>query len=255
MNPRPDGLSDDLSCPVDLDYAEPDPVRLAVAPIIARGRRLRRGRRLAAAGLAAAACAAAASIVAGVTDGRLEWFPPPASAAAATELSAAPIDALVAARPPVTGTLTLLARRPAGWTTVAWATRAGSVCWASYRTPSVGATADYQCPGWPASQVLTARRGGLSPLLPGEVGLPGGRLVPEAGLVTPRAIRVQVRFSGREFSAPVVPVPLGGGRNIGVYLIWLRLPPGTSSYGSAGTGPAAAYDAAGHVIARHGPGI
>lgn len=255
MSHRPEGLSDDLGCPVDLDYPDPDPVRLAVAPIIARGQRVRRRRRLAAAGLAAAACAAAISIIAGVRDGRLEWFPPPAPAAAPAEVPAAPIDALVAARPPVTGTLTLLARRPAGWTTVAWATRDGSVCWASYRTPQQGTSADYQCPGWPASQVPAAGSSEMSPLLPGGAGLPGGTFVPEAGLVTPRAVRVQVRFAGREFSATVVPVPLGRGKTVGVYVIWLRLPPGTSSYGSFDTGPAAAYDAAGHIIAQHGRGM
>jgi hypothetical protein len=249
MNPASAGEH----CPVDLDYPEPHPAGLDPVPIMRRGRRLRQRRRIAAAGLALASCAAAASIVVGARSGT--WFPPPATAA--RPAAAAPIDAQVAATPPVTGVLTLLSRWPAHWTTVAWATRGGAVCWATFRTPMQGGSSQYECPGWPSGQIPAPASQAMSPLLPGIFPeAPGrSRLVPEVGLVTPRAVRVQVSFFGHAFSAAVVPVPLGGGRTVGVYFIWMRLPPGVSGYGSPDIGPATAYDAAGRVVARHGTGM
>jgi hypothetical protein len=206
--------------------------------------------------VALAACAAAVSVAATVRDGRLEWFPPPASQAARSAVPATPVDALIAEHPPVTGTLILLSRQPAHWTTVAWATRGGAVCWATYRAPMQGATSEVECPAWPRGDVPVAGGGaGLSPLLPGIFPPGPGRLVPEVGLATPRAARVTVTFFGSKFSAAVLPVPLGGGKSVGVYLIWLRLPRGVSNYGGADTGPATAYDSAGRVVARHGPGM
>ena len=141
---------------------------------------------------------------------------------------------------------------------MAWATRGGEVCWATYRGQARGGDWEFECPEWSRSDVAAAGRGGLSWLMPGTLPFPAGRhgdLVPEVGLVTPQAARVTVTFFGREFSAGVVPVPLGGGATVGAYLIWLRLPPGVSGYGSSDTGPAVAYDATGRVVARHGPGV
>lgn len=254
MNPLPDSET----CPVDLDFPESAPTRLDVGQIVARGGRIRRRRRLAAAGSAIVACAAVASIITGARGGTFRWFPMPAGpsqlAAGVAPPSAA---ALIAAHPPVTGTLTLLGRRPARWTTVAWATRSGDVCWSTYPAQARDGDVDFECPEWPHADVQAAARGGLSPLLPGTWPSAGrdGRLVPWIGLVTPQAVRVTVTFFGAEFSAGVAPVPVGSGRTIGAYLIWLRLPPGASSYGGDDIGPVVAYDAGGHVVARHGPGL
>ncbi len=63
-----------------------------------------------------------------------------------------------------------------------------------------------------------------------------------------------VTFFGHDFTAGVVRLPVGGGRVTGIYLVWLRLP-GNVAYGSSDVSGAIAYDAAGHVVARHGPGM
>ena len=81
------------------------------------------------------------------------------------------------------------------------------------------------------------------------------RRVAAFGLVTPRAARVTLKFFGRRFSAGVVPVPMAGGKTAGVYMIWLAVPASASGYGSGDVGGAIAYDRAGHIVARHGPGL
>ena len=75
-------------------------------------------------------------------------------------------------------------------------------------------------------------------------------LVPAFGLVTPQATRVTLTFFGHRFSAAVVPVPLGKGKTVGVYLIWLRVPPSASGYGSSDVNGATGYDAAGRITWR-----
>jgi hypothetical protein len=169
----------------------------------------------------------------------------------------------VAGHPPVGGKPVLLSRWPPNWTTVAWATRQGDVCWATVRIPvQYGATED-ECPGWTRADIPGPGRLGMSPLLPGvfpaEAGLTDSRpdgagdRVAEVGLVTARAVRVTLTFFGHAFTARVIGVPMRGGAAVGVFMVWLTLPPGISGYGSAGITGEVAYDAAGHVIARHGP--
>jgi hypothetical protein len=53
----------------------------------------------------------------------------------------------------------------------------------------------------------------------------------------------------------VVPVPMSGGKTIGVYLIWLAVPASANGYGSGDVGGAVAYDRAAQVVAWHGPGL
>ena len=60
-------------------------------------------------------------------------------------------------------------------------------------------------------------------------------------------------FFGNRFSAAVVPVPLGKGETVGVYLVWLRVPASAGGYGSSDVSEATGYDAAGRIVARHGP--
>jgi hypothetical protein len=248
MNPLPA----DKTCPVDLDFAEPHPVQLDLDVIVRRGTTIRRRRRIARAGEAVVACAAAASIVVGARGASFRWFPPAATSAPA--IPAKPIDAQVAEDPPVTGKLTLLSSFPPNWITVAWATRRGEVCWATYRTPMNGGTEDVQCPGWSGADVPGIGRQDLSiPLVSTLPEQPDGGLVPAFGLVTPRATRVTLTFFGHRFSAAVVPVPLGSGKTVGVYLIWLRVPASASGYGSGDIQGATASDAAGRIVARHGP--
>jgi hypothetical protein len=248
MNPLPA----DQTCPVDLNFTEPHPAQLDLASIVGRGKTIRRRRRIANAGAAVVACAAVASIVVGVRGASFHLSPP--ATTSPPGVAAKPIDAQVAADPPVTGKLTLLSSSPAGSTTVTWATRRGEVCWATYRTPASGGTGDFQCPGWSGTEIPGPGRPGLSDLqFTPDPFLENGTLVPAFGLATPRATRVTVTFFGHSFSAKVVPVPLGGGKTVGVYLIWLRVPPSASGYGSSDLGGATAYDAAGRVVARHGP--
>lgn len=254
MNPLPA----DKTCPVDLDFTEPHPAQLDLAVIVRRGKAIRRRRRIANAGAAVVACAAIASIVVGVRGASFRWFAPPPPAVSAPAIPAKPIDAQVAENPPVTGKLTLLSSFPPNWTTVAWATRRGDVCWATYRTPMNGATEDADCP-WSGADVPGPGRQGLSiPLVSSlpenDLSSPADSgLVPAFGLVTPQATRVTLTFFGHPFSAAVVPVPLGKGQTVGVYLAWLRVPASARGYGSGDFSGAAAYDAAGRIVARHGP--
>src|SRR5262249_60775911 len=88
--------------------------------------------------------------------------------------------------------------------------------------PPRGGVTDQNC--WQPPDVPGPGRGGFGPLMPTAELFPVRRdAVPEFGLVTPRADRVTVTFFGRRFSAGVVPVPMGGGKTIGVYIIWLAV--------------------------------
>jgi hypothetical protein len=235
------------TCPIDLRFPEPGAVDLDLSSIVGRGRRIRRRQRLGKAVAAVAACAAVASIFAGLRGATSGWFPshsqPPVSRAVA------PTDPFVAVNPPVNGELTLLSAWPAGWTTVAWATRQGDVCWATYAT-AAGRDEGNGC--WSRPDIPGQGSQGFSPLLPTDAQFPVSR-VPEFGLVTPLATRVTVTFFGHPFSAGVVQVPMSGGKTIGVYMIWLGVPASASGYGSADVGGAIAYDRAGRIVARHGP--
>ena len=244
------------TCPLDLSYPDPDPVRLDLAAITHRGGRIRRRQRLTAVAAAVAACAAVASVAVGVRGATFHWFGATSQHVASRPLT--PIDTRVAAQPPVTGKLTLLSTWPRNWTTVAWATAHGDVCWATYRTPTQGTVGDYQCPGWTPADVPAAHRPGLSPLLPGiapEVqGL--GNLADFVGLVTPRASKVTLWFFGRPYIAGVVPVPMGGGRTVGVYMFWGQVPASANGiYRSNDLRNAVAYDSAGRVVARREHGL
>jgi len=248
MNQLPGGQE----CPVDLHYGGPEPRHLDVGLIIGRGRRIRRRRALARAGSVLVAVAAIVSVIAGVRGHTISFTPrttPPAGGGPAV-----PIDALVAGNPPVNGQLTLVSAWPQHWTTVAWATHGGGVCWAAFRTPMSGATEEVDCP-WAPSQVPGEGAQGLSPAVP--VNFPtapaGSSLVPVVGLVTPRADRVTLTFFGREFTADVVPIPLGSGKVTGFFLAWLKLPPDVSGYGTSDFTSEIAYDQSGHILARHGP--
>jgi len=248
MNPLPA----DRTCPVDLDFTEPHPAQLDMNSIVRRGTTIRRRRRFASAGAAIVTCAAAVSIVVGVRGASFHWSPPPATSPASTAPES--IDAQVAQDPPVTGKLTLLSNSPRPWTTVTWATRRGEVCWASYRTSMPDATGDYQCPGWSAADIPGPGRPALSvPDFSPFLSQADSSLVPAFGLVTPQATRVTVTFFGHSFSAKVVPVPLGHGKTVGVYLIWLRVPASASGYGTSDLSAATGYNAAGRIVARHGP--
>jgi hypothetical protein len=239
--------------PVDLDYPEPGFRSLDLGSILVRGRRIRRRRRLAHAAAALVASAAIASAVAGARGHAIGLFQPPPAGPPAGQ-PAAPIDALVASHPPANGQLTLISSWPRHWTTLAWATRDGSVCWATYRVPMSGGTEQFECPAWSPADVPGAGTRALSPLFPGIFpDAPDGRLVPELGLATPRASRVTVTFAGKDFSATVVPVPLPGGKTVGVFITWIRLPAHQDSYGSSQVTREIAYDRGGRIIARHGP--
>jgi hypothetical protein len=238
------------SCPADLHYPDPDPVDLPVAAIVSRGRRIRRRQAAARAGGVVMACAVLALAIVTVPGAVGNWLPSTSSPATGPPLT--PIASLVAHNPPVGGKLTLLSRSPSHWTTVAWATANGDICWATYRTPMQGATEEYECPEWTPSDLPApgVRKFGIP--LPGTLPDDGG-LTPWVGVVVASAAKVTLTFFGHDFSAPVYPVHMYGGGHMGVFMIWLRVPPGAGSYGSANITAETAYDASGNVIAQRGP--
>ncbi|GEM_PF-2923856 len=241
--------------PVGLDYPETHPPVLPMAAIVARGRRLRRARRLSSVLAGLAACGALAVAGAGGRAALAGLLRSPRPVPAGVAL----VDSLVAASPPVTGKLTVISRWPRDWITVAWASRSGSVCWASYRTPMRGGSDGYECPEWAAADVPSAAPAapagavGFGPLLPmvepGSVRSGRGLLVSEIGLVTTAAAGVTVAFRGALYHARVVRVPLAGGRSVGVYVVWLPLPPGVTSPDSTEITGLAGYDRAGRLVA------
>lgn len=238
-------------CPVDLHYPEPRPPALDVGAIVGRGRRIRRRRTLARAGAVLAGCVAAASVITGTrgfTLSVLAGQPGPPAAA-----GAAPIDAQVAQDPPASGKLTLIGSWPRHWTTVAWATRRGEVCWATFRTPMQGGTEEVQCPAWEGSQVPGSSRAlsGLDPGIAPDVPPVAGRdLFPVLGLTSPQAARVTLTAFGLHDSARVVQVPLRAGRTVGVFLAWIQAPASAGGYSSTDITSETAYDTAGRIIAR-----
>jgi hypothetical protein len=224
------------ACPVDLRYLEPQPPNLDLPAIIGHGRRIRRRRRLVQAGVVLAACVAAGSVVAG----------------AVAAPNTAPIDALVADDPPANGELTLISTWPRHWTTVAWTTRRGVVCWATFRTPMHGATEDVDCP-WDRSAVPRSSGIELSPLIP-DVALPpsavrgSGTAWPILGLTSAQAVRVVLSAAGKDVSATVVSVPISAGETVGVFLAWIRIP--DNGLSTSDVTSETAYDRSGHIIAQ-----
>ena len=236
------------ACPVDLRYPDPQPPNLDLSAIIGRGRRIRRRRRLTQLGAVLAACAAAGSVIAGGRGFTVSVFPSQSGPAAAP--GAAPIDALVAEDPPANGKLTLISSWPRHWTTVAWATRGGEVCWATFRSPGQDGTEHIDCPAWPRSEVPGSGGVAFSALIPGDAlasPVPGNAW-PVLGLTSPQAVRVVLTAFGKDVSANVVPVPVSAGNTVGVFVAWISAP--DNSFSSSDVTSEAAYDQSGHIIAR-----
>lgn len=236
------------ACPVDLHYPDPRPPDLDLAAIIGRGRRIRYRNRITQLGAVLAACVTAGSVIAGARGFTISMFPSPSGPAAAP--SAAPIDAQVAEDPPANGKLTLISSWPRDWTTVAWATRRGEVCWATFRTPMLGATEDVECPAWSRPEVPGSGGTAFSALLP-DVALAEsvpGTAWPVLGLTSPQAVRVVLTAYGQDVSANVVPVPVSAGKTVGVFLAWIKAP--GNSFSSKDVTNEVAYDQSGHIIAH-----
>lgn len=236
------------ACPVDLNYLDPQPPDLDLAAIIGQGRRIRHRRRLTQLGSVLAACTAVVSVIAGGRGFAISMFPSPSGPAAAP--SAAPIDAQVAEDPPANGKLTLISNLPQHWTSVAWATRGGEVCFATFRTPMQGATDEVECP-WSRSEVPGSAGVAFGALFPSVTlassSVPGNAW-PLFGLTSPRAVRVVLTAFGKEVSAGVVPVPINAGKNVGVFLVWIPAPLG--EFTTSDVTSETAYDQSGHIIAR-----
>ena len=235
-------------CPVDLHYPDPQPPSLDMAAIVGRGRRIRHRRRLAQLGAVLAACVTAASVIVGAHGFTIRVFPGRSVPAAAP--GAAPIDAQVAEDPPANGKLTLISSWPRQWTTVAWATRNSQVCWATFRTPGQGATENVDCPAWSRSEVPGREGAAFSALVPDvALALAGsGTGWPVLGLTSPQAVRVVITAFGKDVSANVVPVPIGAGKTVGVFLAWISVP--GHSFASSDVTGVAAYDQSGRIIAH-----
>ncbi|MBO0832505.1 MAG: hypothetical protein J2P29_11110 [Actinobacteria bacterium] len=239
------------ACPVDLHYLDPQPTSLDLAAIIRHGRRIRRRRRMSQAGAVLAACLATASVIAGARGFTLGMFANRSGQAAA--VSSAPIDALVASDPPANGELTLISSWPRHWTTVAWATRHGEVCFASFRTPMQGATMGFECPGWSPAEVPGSGGAALSSLLPDMApddfdAQDRGSVFKFVGLTSPQAVRVVLTAFGKDFTASVVQVPVGADKTVGLFLARIRT--SSNSFGIGDLTSETAYDQNGHVIAR-----
>jgi hypothetical protein len=238
------------ACPVDLDYPDPQPPSLDLAAVIGRGRRIRRRRRLTQLGAVLAACVAAGSVLAGVRGFAVSVFPSRSGPAAAP--STAPIDARVAEHPPANGKLTLISSWPRHWATVAWATRRGEVCWATFRTPVQGTADDVECPAWPRSEVPGSGGAAFSALVP-DIALASsapGTTWPVLGLTSPQAAQVVLTAFGKSVTASVVPVPISAGKSVGVFVAWIRTP--GNSFSSTDVTSEAAYDQSGRLIAHAG---
>jgi len=236
------------ACPVNLNYPDPQPPSLDLAAVIGAGRRIRRRRRLGRLGAVLAACVAAGSVIAGARGFAVSVFPGQSGPAAAP--SAAPIDAQVAEDPPANGKLTLISSLPRPWTTVAWATRHGEVCWATFSTPVQGAAEDVDCPAWPRPEVPGSGGVAFGALVP-DVALASsvpGNAWPVLGLTSPQAVRVVLTAFGKDVSASVVPVPVSAGKTVGVFVAWIRAP--GNSFTSADVTSEAAYDKSGRIIAH-----
>lgn len=238
------------ACPVDLHYADPQPPSLDLAAILGRGRRIRRRRRLTQAGALLSACLATGSVVAGAHGFAISMFPSPSGPAAVP--SAASIDAQVAENPPADGKLTLISNWPRHWTTVAWATRRGEVCWATFRTPMQGATDYVDCPAWTRAE-LPGRGIMFSSLMPdialASSSVPASGLAwPVLGLTSPQAARVVLTVFGKSVSATVVSVPVSAGNAVGVFLAWIATP--RTSFGTSDVTSETAYDQTGHIVAQ-----
>jgi hypothetical protein len=234
-----------------LDYIDPEPPYLDLAAIVDRGRRIRRKRRLTQAGAVLAACVAVVSVFVGARGFTISMFPSQTGPAAAP--NSAPIDAQVAGDPPANGKLTLISNFPPHWTTVAWATRSGEVCYATFRTPVQGTDDEVECPAWPRSDVPGSRGITFSWLLPsvtlaGPSGPGSGTAWPVLGLTIPQAVRVVFTAYGKDISATVVPVPVGAGKTVGVFLAWIRTPGG--GFSTSAITSETAYDQSGHIIAH-----
>ena len=238
------------ACPVDLHYPDQQPPNLDMGAIIERGRRIRRRRRLTQAAAVFAACVATGSVIAGAHGFTISMFPSQSGPSATP--SAAPIDAQVAENPPANGKLTLISNWPRHWTTVAWATRRGDVCWATFRSPVQAAVTDVECPEWDRSEV-PGSDSAFSPLVPdvalASSSVPGsGTAWPILGLTSPQAVRVVLAAFGRDVSAIVVPVPISSGKTVGAFVAWIPVP--GSSYSGTDVTSETAYDQSGQIIAR-----
>jgi hypothetical protein len=236
------------ACPVDLHYPDPQPPSLDLAAVIGRGRRIRHRRRLTLLGAVLAACVAVGSVIADVRGFTVSVFPSQSGPAAAP--GAAPTDAQVAEDPPANGKLTLISSWPGHWTTVAWATRRGEVCWATFRTPVQGAAEDVECPAWPQPEVPGSGGVAFSAVVP-DVALASavpGTAWPVLGLTSPQAVRVVLTAFGKDVSANVLPVPISAGKTVGVFVAWIRA--SGNGFSSADVTSEAAYGKSGRLIAR-----
>jgi hypothetical protein len=236
------------ACPVDLHYPEPHQANLDLSAIIGQGKRIGHRRRLTQLGAVLAACVAVTSVIAGSRGFTISVVASQSGPAAAP--SAAPIDALVAEDPPANGELTLISSWPRHWSTVAWATRRGDVCWATFRSPMQGATEEVECPAWRHAD-LPGRSDIAGSLWP-DLALAGSSAPisrtawPILGLANPRAVRVVLTAYGKNVSASVVLVPISAGKNVGVFLAWIRAPGG--GFNSSAITSEIAYDRSGRSI-------
>jgi len=233
----------DQACPVDLDYPDAEPPRLDLPAIIRRGRRARRGR-WARACAAVAACAVAAGLIFTV----LPPAGPPANVPG-TSLNNPELQQQLALNPPA-GQPVKLSSLP-GWATIAWATRHGSVCWATEPVPGRHDQGDSDC--WTRPDIPGEGHWLNLPTTSVAPHLGSANLAPWYGLAPPAASRVVLTFFGRTFTARPVRLPLPGGRTVSVFLVLTLVPgDGNAHWAASDISREVAYNRSGQIVASHG---
>ena len=174
-----------------------------------------------------------------------------------------PISSYLASHPPASGRPVVIDTWPPPWTTAGWITDDGQFCRAAFRVPASGTFPLEQCIGiqgdlnsdgnagstfglpiffaGPMEQQQTYRRADHEP-----------DLSPAVGLVRGSVDRIDLTIFGRTVSAHVTPVGTDGTSQIGAYQVWFETAP-TGGYGTTDIQGLTAYDAAGRVVATHGP--
>lgn len=220
---------------------EDEPVDLELDAIMRNGRRIRGRRTLAKATGVVGTAVAVLGIATLIHSG-------PRAGTRAAGGGPSPIASILAAQPPVVGPITV-GTQPAHWTTVVWQIANGQVCVASYRIPMQGATAGGECLDTIDAWLRTGDDGIGVPRLTAQPTERGA--VAAIGVVRGDVARVDVSWSGLTSSATVFPFTMENGQRIGVYQVFMPIPPGLDHFEGSQVDTLLAYDAAGNVVARH----
>lgn len=220
---------------------EDEPVELDLGAIMGDGRRMRGRRTLMKATGIVGAAAAVLGLATVVHSGS-------GAGTRAAGGGASPIASLLRAQPPVVGPITV-GTQPDHWTTEVWQIADGQVCVASYRMPMQGDAVSAECLDTVDAWLRTGDDGIGVPTLTAQPTERGA--VAAIGIVRGDIARVDVSWSGLTSSAAVFPFTTENGQRIGIYQVFMRIPPGLDHFEGSQVDTLLAYDASGSVVARH----